>query len=162
MRSGARVGYDSVSMNVLEPFGMVWTADVMITIRKGLPRREGEAMLMRGDNSSVAMWVSNHKGGTVDLRAGGLMRVLGALEIKGRWCSQVKHMAGVDNSFPGLIIRCERNGINVELTRQRPNVNWREQMVGEETCSVILRGYTRSDVLRCQLEELTSELRRCE
>ena len=46
-RSGARVGYDSLSKNVLELFGMVWTAYVMIVIKKDLPRREGEAVLMR-------------------------------------------------------------------------------------------------------------------
>ena len=47
------MGYDSLSINVLELFGMVWTAYVMIVIRKDLPDRVGEAVLMRGDNSSA-------------------------------------------------------------------------------------------------------------
>ena len=41
MRSRARVGYDSLSINVLELFGMVWTAYVMIVIRKDPPGRGG-------------------------------------------------------------------------------------------------------------------------
>lgn len=49
LRSGARVSYDSLSKNVLELFGIVWTAYVLIMIKKDLPRREGEAALMRGD-----------------------------------------------------------------------------------------------------------------
>ena len=36
-----------MSMNVLELFGMVWTANVMIVIRKELPEWEGEVVLMR-------------------------------------------------------------------------------------------------------------------
>ena len=35
--SRARVGYDSLSINVLERFGMVWTVYVMIVIRKDYP-----------------------------------------------------------------------------------------------------------------------------
>ena len=53
VRSKTRRGYDSLSINVLELFGMVWTAYVMIVIRKDLPDRVGEAVLMRGDNSSA-------------------------------------------------------------------------------------------------------------
>ena len=34
MRSRARVGKDSLSINVLELFSIVWTAYVMIVIRK--------------------------------------------------------------------------------------------------------------------------------
>ena len=41
MRSRARVGYDILSINVLELFGIVWTAYVMIVITKDLPKREG-------------------------------------------------------------------------------------------------------------------------
>ena len=56
MRSRARVGYDNL-------FGMVWTAYVMIVIRNELPGREGEAVLMRGDNTSAVQWVLNCQGG---------------------------------------------------------------------------------------------------
>ena len=55
MRSRARKGYDSLSINVLELFGMVWTVCVIIVIRKDLPGRAGEAVLLRGDNSSACL-----------------------------------------------------------------------------------------------------------
>ena len=45
------MGYDSLSINVQELLGMVWTANVMIVIRKNLPGRAGEAVLLRGYNS---------------------------------------------------------------------------------------------------------------
>ena len=93
MKSRARVGYVSLSINVLELFGMVWTAYVMIVIRKDRPGRAGEAVLMRRDNSSAVKWVTNCKGQKDDVRAGGLMRVLGALEVRGKWCFQAKHVA---------------------------------------------------------------------
>lgn len=35
------MGYDILSMNAMEPFGMVWIAYVMILIRKEVPGREG-------------------------------------------------------------------------------------------------------------------------
>ena len=108
------MGYDSLSINVLKLFGMVWTAYVMIVIRKDLPGRAGEAVLLRGDNSSAVQWVTNCRGGKDDVRAGGLMRIIGALEVRGKWCFQAKHVAGVDNSLAGLITRCEHNRGNEE------------------------------------------------
>ena len=62
VRSRTRTGYDSLSINVLELFGMMWTAYMMIVIRRDLPSRDGEAVLMRGDNSSSVQWVLNCKG----------------------------------------------------------------------------------------------------
>ena len=41
---------------------MVWTAPVIVVTRKELPEREGEAVLMRGDNTSAVRWVLNYKG----------------------------------------------------------------------------------------------------
>ena len=106
----------------------------------------------------------NCKRGKDDLRAGGLMKILGALEVKRKWCFQAKHVAGMYNSLADLITRCEPSRINAELKCQRPDVNWCEQVMGgeeEEKCFAILRGNTRSDVLRRQLEELTRELGGC-
>lgn len=37
MMNGVRVGYDSLSINVLELFGTVWTAFAMIVIKKESP-----------------------------------------------------------------------------------------------------------------------------
>ena len=68
-------------------------------------------------------------------------------------------MAGVENILTGLIIRDEHSRMNAELKRRRPDVQWREQVMGrEEKCSLILRGDTRSDVLRRRLEGLTKEI----
>ena len=78
------MGHDSLSINVLELFGMVWTSCVMIAIRQDLPSRDGEAMLMRGDNSSAVEWVLNCKWGIDDVRAEGQIRIPGALEVKGK------------------------------------------------------------------------------
>ena len=87
---------------------------------------------MKGDNSSVVQWVLNCKGRKDDVRAEGLMRTLGALEVKGKWCFQAKHVVGVDNYLADLITRCEHSKINAELNRRRPDGNWHEQMVGGE------------------------------
>ena len=94
------------------------------------------------------------------VRAGGLMRILGTLKVGGNWCFQAKHVAGVDNSLADLITRCEHSRVNAELNRRRPDVDWREQVMGgeeEQKCSAILLRDTRSDVLRHRLEELTKE-----
>ena len=52
--------YDSMSINVLELFGMVLTAYVTIVIWKELPELEGEAVLIRGDNTSAVWAVLNY------------------------------------------------------------------------------------------------------
>lgn len=67
---------------MLELFGMVLTALAMIVLRKDVLRREGEAILTRGDNASAVQWVLNYKGGGYDVRARAVMRILGALEGK--------------------------------------------------------------------------------
>ena len=93
----------------------------------------------------AVQWVLTWKGGKDEERTGGLMRILGALEVKGKWCFQIKYVAGKDNSLADLITRCEPSRFNAELKRQRPDVNWREQVMRreeEEKCSTILRGDT--------------------
>jgi len=106
VRIRARMGYDSLSTNVLELFDMLRTAFVVTVIRKDLPKREENAVFMRGDNSSAVQWVLNCKGRIDDVRAGGLMRIPGALEIEEKWYFQAKHVAGVDNSLADMINRC--------------------------------------------------------
>lgn len=86
MRSRARFGYDSLSLNSLELFGMAWTAYVMILIREELFEREGEAVVLRGNNASAVRWVLNYKKDKDDVRTVGLMRPLGAPEVKGKLC----------------------------------------------------------------------------
>jgi len=118
---------------------------------------------MRGDNSSAVQWVLNCKGNKDEVRTGDLMRILGALEVKERWCFQAKHVAGADNSLAEFT-HCEPSKINVELKPQRPGFKWREQVMGgeEEKCSVILRGDMLSDMLLSQFEELAWKLGGCE
>lgn len=79
MRRRARVGNESLSINVLKLFGMASTAYVVIVIRKDLPSREQQTVLMREDNSSAIQGMLNCKGCKDDERAGGIMRILGAL-----------------------------------------------------------------------------------
>lgn len=109
---------------------MVWTVYVMIVIRKDLPRRDGEVVLMRRDNSSVVQWVVHCKGGKDDVLAGGRRRIFGALEVKGKWCFQVKRMGVMGNSLGDPITRYEPSIINAELKYKRSDVNWREQVTG--------------------------------
>ena len=111
MRSRARVGYDSLSINVLELFGMVWTAYVMVVIRTDLPRGEG-------GHSSAVQWVLICIGRKNDVRAGCLMRILGELEVKGQWGFQVKPVVGMNSYLASMIARCEPRKINAELKRQ--------------------------------------------
>ena len=118
MRIKAKVGYDRLSMNVLELFDMVWTTYVMTVTRKELPEREGEVVLMRGHNASAVQWVLNC------VRARGVMRILGVVEVGVKWRFQVKHVAGVDNSLADLIICCENGMINAGRKHQTPDFNW--------------------------------------
>lgn len=111
---------------------------------------------MGGDNSSAVQRVINNKVGKDDVWVGGLMRTLGALEVKRKLCFQAKDLVGGDNALADAIIRCEPSKTNAELKRQRLGVFWREHVMGgEEKCSAILQGDTRSGTLR---HELTTEL----
>ena len=74
--------------------------------------------------------------------------------------SKARHEAGVDNNLADLIALCEPSMIDEDLKCRRPDVNWCEHVLGreKEKCSAILRGVTRSVVLRCGLEVFTQEL----
>ena len=49
----------------------------------------------------------------------------------------------MDSSLADLITRCESSRINAEIYRQRPDVNWREQVMGggEEVFRDLARAY---------------------
>ena len=86
---------DSVSINLLEIMAMVMTAYVMIDMKGERPRRRGEAVLMRADNEAAVTWVRRCRGGgKKQARLGALMRIIGALEAKGGWCFQARHVRG--------------------------------------------------------------------
>lgn len=79
VRSRAKVGYDRLSINRLEFFGMAWAAYNMIVTRNELPELEGEVVLMRGGNAPPVQWVLNC------MRARGVMRILGVVEVGVKW-----------------------------------------------------------------------------
>ena len=58
---------------------------MIIVIRKDLPERDGEAVLLRGDSSSPGRWVTNCKGGKYDVRAGGMMRIPSQTDEGGKY-----------------------------------------------------------------------------
>ena len=70
---------DRLSITVLELFGMVMTAFVMIVIREDRPGRGGEPVLMRGDSSSAVRWVKICKGGKGGVRSGGMNENFGGV-----------------------------------------------------------------------------------
>lgn len=123
----ARGYYDSLPKNVLGRFGMAQTAYVMIVIRKELPGRVGEGVLMRRDIAPVKQWVWIYKVGKDDMGDGGMMRILGVLEVNGKWRLQVRYIVGVYDSLADLITRCAPNMINTELKRWRLYAIWRSR-----------------------------------
>ena len=68
-----------ISINLIEVVAMVMTAYVMIDMKGEIPRRRGEAVLMRADNEAAVTWVRRYRGGgKKQARAGALMRIMGA------------------------------------------------------------------------------------
>lgn len=58
----------------------------MVVIGKEEPQRGEDAVLIGGDNISTFQWVLTVKGRKDDVRAAGMKRIFGALEVKGKWC----------------------------------------------------------------------------
>ena len=135
-----------LSINILELMAMVMTAYVVVAMRGDKPDREGATVLMLGDNSSAVQWVINCKRGRKEkVRAGALVRILGALETKGGCCFQAQHMRGVDSRLAEGITRW-KGEMQINLTKESPQTVWQVQELGKEEqrmCSEILaRGYT--------------------
>ena len=92
---GGRAVADLISINLLEVMAMAMTAYVMIDMKGERPRRRGEAVLVRADNEAAVTWVRRCRGGgKKQARVGALMRIMGALETKGGWCFQARHVRG--------------------------------------------------------------------
>lgn len=51
------MGHDSLSTNMPELFGMLWTTYMMIVIRKEVHGGEMEAVLLRGHNASAVQQI---------------------------------------------------------------------------------------------------------
>ena len=116
---------------------MVITAWVFVVQAGSGPTYARESILMRGDNQTAVHWLTKCKGGK-EPRSGALMRILGGLETRSCWCFTVARIAGVDNT---LASRRDSPSISANLRRFRPDVCWREQVLGQAgayLCSGIL------------------------
>ena len=103
-------------------------------------------------------------GGKVEVRAGALMRILGALETKGGWCFQEKPVKGVDNRLADGITRWKGEEIQKNLAKESPQTVCQVQELGKEEqrmCSEILREDAPLDGLRLRLERLTRQIGGC-
>ena len=64
--------------------------------------------------------------------AGGMLKILRALEGKGKWYFYARHVAGVGNILADLITRYKSIAINTDLKRRSRDVHWREWVMGRE------------------------------
>ncbi|CAM9882263.1 unnamed protein product, partial [Choristocarpus tenellus] len=94
----------SISINVLELLEMVMNAWILVMKVKGKAENKGDPVLLRGDNYSAVHWFRKC-GGAKDRRAGGLMRIMGVLEIAGEWSFAAEHVAGKQNDLADGISR---------------------------------------------------------
>lgn len=148
---------DDLSINLLELLGMVITAWVFVVQAGSRPTYARESIMMRGDNQTAVHWVTKCKGGK-EPRSGALMRILGGLETCSGWCFTAAHVAGVANTLADGISRWDISSISSNLRRLRPDVCWREQVLGQagaDLCSGILAASTSTCQLRDHLDGLT-------
>lgn len=148
---------DFISINLLEVVAAVLTAFVMIKLRGDRPKREGEAVLIRADNSATVTWIGRCKGGTKGMaRVGAVMRMMGALEIEGGFCFQAKHIPGKENKLADGITRWPEEQVYDNLMRESPGTPWQVHELGDGTRRIF------TEILReaTHLEELQSRLAR--
>ena len=120
---GWRAVADLISINLSEVMAMLMTAYVMIDMNGERPRRRGEAVLMRADNEAVVTWVRRFRGGKgKQARVGALMRIMGALVAKGRWCFQARHGRGVDKKLADGLTRWQEGQILQKLNKECPGI----------------------------------------
>ena len=103
---GGRAVADLISINLLEEMAMVMTAYGMIDMKGERQRRSGGAVLMRANNEAAVTWVRGCRGGgKKQARVGALMRIMVALEAKGGWCFQARHVRGLNNRLADGLTR---------------------------------------------------------
>ena len=69
---------------------------------------------MRADTEAVVTWVRRcRRGVKKQARVGAFMRIMGALEARGRWCLQARHMRGVDNRLVDGLTRWQAGQANL-------------------------------------------------
>ena len=58
------------------------------------------------------------------------MRMMGALEAKGGWCFQARHVRGVDNRLADGLTRWKEGQILEKLNAECPRIAWQVQELG--------------------------------
>ncbi|CAM9212587.1 unnamed protein product, partial [Choristocarpus tenellus] len=99
------------------------------------------------DNYSAVHWFRKC-GGAKDRRAGGLMRIMGVLEIAGEWSFTAEHVAGKQNNLADGISRWKRDEIQPNLLRAAPG-SGREDGVFECLAAVYARGSVAPSTQKC-------------
>ena len=63
-------------------------------------------------------------GGKKQERIGAWMRMMGALEARGRWCFQARHVREIDNPLADGLTRWKEAQIPEKLKAKRPDIAW--------------------------------------
>lgn len=100
-------------INVLELFWIIMKAYVTTVIRGDGPEKEGEPVVMKGDNMSAMYRVRSCHGGNDVTRAGGLMRLVRVLEDR-RF--QAKHVKGINNTLEDGLTNWDPSMLTEDLT----------------------------------------------
>ena len=128
---GGRAVADLICIKLLEVMAMVMTAYVIITMKRERPRRRGEAVLTRADNGAAVTWVRRRGGGgEKQARVGALMRIMGAMEAKGGWCLQARHVRVVDNRMADGLTRWKEGQILEKGNAEYPGIAWQVEELG--------------------------------
>ena len=136
----------TITINLLELWGMVSSAWLMLELRGDRPASVGDPLLMPGDNVAAVTWV-NRCGGATDKRACLLMRMLSRLEIKWRWNHVAKHIPGVQNTLADGISRWPRPDLAAKVRELTNSGDWGEQKLGSNGKNVFELVLQATDVM---------------
>jgi hypothetical protein len=130
------LGDGSVHINLLELVAMVINTVVFAVQLRQLPPVLGEAVDLKGDNTSAIGWVN--KGGSArDGRCAAAMRVLGAVQFACDWGFAASHVPGKMNIASDGISRWPWARVQAELTKMHPETEWQECVLGAQARSII-------------------------
>ena len=149
-------GVDGLSINVLELWGMVVLAFVLVSSCADRPSATGDCALLRGDNEAAVHWVRRCQGG-LEPRSDALMRLLGVLEVSSRWHFEATHVRGTHNAAADGISRWDRGSILNNLRAVRPNIPWQVRelgTIGIFLCTSVLASDSCDTPLRPRLNKL--------
>lgn len=132
-------GDGSIHINLLELLGMIMTAWVMVVVERQRPDVPGETALLRGDNTSAVHWVnSGGVGMRRDPRAGGLLRLLGSIELSGGWGFDAMHVKGTNNYLADGISRWPYAMVQRRLEQAAPQITWRQSLLRPQELNIII------------------------